>query len=87
MNDTKIATVIVSETNLDRANVNGQHLAAGAYRVEMPADYDPAAVTGADILSDAALSIVAGVTRRELGNMVGRAKRNQIRRAERANRE
>ena len=31
---------------------------AGTYRVEMPADYDPAIVTGEDIEKDGALQIV-----------------------------
>src|SRR5690606_35140369 len=46
----KIATVTVT----DDAHAAGSILPAGTYRVEMPADYDPAKVTGEDILGDPA---------------------------------
>jgi len=55
MTTTKIETVILTED----AAAAGSILAAGTYRVEMPAHYDPAIVTGEDILCDYAMRIVA----------------------------
>lgn len=55
---TKTATVTVATAK----TANG-YLPAGTYRVEMPSDYDPALVTGEDIVEDGAITIVddAGV--------------------------
>lgn len=53
---TKIATVTITED----VQAAGTTLYAGTYRVEMPTDYAPAAVTGEDILLDDALRIVDG---------------------------
>lgn len=53
MTTTKIATVTITETR-----TAFEVLAAGTYRVEMPADYDAATVTGEDILYDNAIRIV-----------------------------
>lgn len=58
---TKIATVTITED----VQVAGTTLYAGTYRVEMPTDYNPAIVTGEDILLDDALWIVAEEGMRE----------------------
>lgn len=54
---TQIATVTITED----VQAGGNVLHAGTYRVEMPADYDPALVTGEDILMDDAITIVEQV--------------------------
>lgn len=51
---TQIATVTITEN----VHAAGSVLYAGTYRVEMPADYDPALVTGEDILLDDAITII-----------------------------
>lgn len=53
----QIATVTITED----AKAGGNVLYAGTYRVEMPADYDPALVTGEDILMDGQIVIVEQV--------------------------
>lgn len=58
---TKIATVTITED----VRAAGTILYAGTYRVEMPVDYEPAAVTGEDILLDDAVWIVAEEGMRE----------------------
>lgn len=54
---TQIATVTITED----VQAGGNVLHAGTYRVEMPADYDPALVTGEDILMDGQIVIVEQV--------------------------
>lgn len=54
---TQIATVTITED----VQAGGNVLYAGTYRVEMPADYDPALVTGEDILMDGQIVIVEQV--------------------------
>lgn len=54
MTQTRIATVTLDED----VQAGGTILYAGTYRVEMPADYDPAGVTGEDILMDDSIQIV-----------------------------
>lgn len=51
---TQIAIVAITENVQAGWNV----LYAGTYRVEMPADYDPALVTGEDILMDGQITII-----------------------------
>lgn len=54
MSETRRARVHVTED----ARVGMNVLYAGTYTVEMPADYDPALVTGEDILADGQIRIV-----------------------------
>lgn len=51
---TQIAIVAITED----VHAGGNVLYAGTYRVEMPADYDPALVTGEDILMDGQITII-----------------------------
>lgn len=63
----KIATV----TTREDATACGNALNAGTYRVSMPADYDPALVTGADILCDDAMWIVDESTAERIADELG----------------
>ena len=55
MTTTKIEIVTLTEDT-----IAGGTLSAGTYLVEMPVDYDPARITGEDILLDPALRDVTG---------------------------
>ena len=53
------ATVRVEENAQDSRT--GNILYAGTYRIELPADYDPALVTGVDILCDDQIHVLGEV--------------------------
>lgn len=50
-----VTTTVTIETSVQ---AGGSVLDAGRYLIELPSDYDPAEVTGEDVLLDSAIRVV-----------------------------